>query len=427
MEKYAIEVKNVSKVYKLYNKPFDRVKEALGVTGKKQHIEHHALSGINIKIKQGECVGIIGTNGAGKSTLLKIITGVLTPSQGEVYVNGRISALLELGAGFNGEYSGIDNIYLNGRMNGFTRAEVDERLEDILKFADIGDFVYQPVKTYSSGMFVRLAFAVAINIEPEILIIDEALSVGDIFFQSKCFRKIEEFKNSGKTILFVSHSMGSIQKYCDRAVLLNKGKQIIDTTPKIAIDLFNKMTVMEEKDVKPQPSRTENTGEPGTVFETECWTQQMKVNPKVVEYGEQSAVITDYCICNEKGEITNSIQKGEEFTVKMKVHFNEEIQEPIFAFTIKDIKGTELTGSNTLLGDRMIETAQVGEDVIVTFKQKMSLRCNDYLLALGCTGYKDGKFTIYHRLYDVCYIMVLSEKDTVGLFDLYSDIDVTVL
>ena len=425
MENYAIEVKNVSKVYKLYNKPFDRVKEALGVTGRKQYVEHHALSDININIRQGECVGIIGTNGAGKSTLLKIITGVLSPSQGEVRVNGRISALLELGAGFNGEYSGIENIYLNGRMNGFTRSEVDARLEDILAFADIGDFVHQPVKTYSSGMFVRLAFAVAINIEPEILIIDEALSVGDIFFQAKCFRKIEEFKNSGKTILFVSHSMGSIQKYCDRAVLLNKGKQIIDTTPKTAIDLFNKMTVMEEKGGEPENLADERR-EPGTAEESDCWKQQMNVNPKAVEYGNEEALIVDYCLLNEKGEITNTIHKGEEFTVKMKVHFNKDIQEPIFAFTVKDIKGTELTGSNTLLGDKMLAAAHAGEDVVVTFRQRMSLRCNDYLLALGCTGYKDGKFTVYHRLYDVCYIMVLSEKDTVGLFDLYSDIKVTV-
>lgn len=423
MENYAIEVKNVSKVYKLYNKPFDRVKEALGITGRKQYVEHHALSDININIKKGECVGIIGTNGAGKSTLLKIITGVLSPSQGEIKVNGRISALLELGAGFNMEYSGIENIYLNGRMNGFTRAEVDSRLEDILAFADIGDFVHQPVKTYSSGMFVRLAFAVAINIEPEILIIDEALSVGDIFFQAKCFRKIEEFKNSGKTILFVSHSMGSIQKYCDRAVLLNKGKQIIDTTPKTAIDLFNKMTVMEEKGGQ---SEEDVQREPGTTGDSECWKQQMNINPKAVEYGSEEAFIVDYCICNENGEITNTVHKGEEFTVRMKVHFNREIQEPIFAFTIKDIKGTELTGSNTLLGDKMLAAVYAGEDVVITFRQKMSLRCNDYLLALGCTGYKDGKFTIYHRLYDVCYIMVLSEKDTVGLFDLYSDIKVTV-
>lgn len=425
MENYAIEVRNVSKVYKLYHKPFDRVKEALGVSGRKQYVEHHALSDININIRQGECVGIIGTNGAGKSTLLKIITGVLSPSQGEVRVNGRISALLELGAGFNGEYSGIDNIYLNGRMNGFTRSEVDARLEDILAFADIGDFVHQPVKTYSSGMFVRLAFAVAINIEPEILIIDEALSVGDIFFQAKCFRKIEEFKNSGKTILFVSHSMGSIQKYCDRAVLLNKGRQIIDTTPKAAIDLFNKMTVMEEKGGEPEKS-TDGRTEPGTAGESECWKQRMNVNPKAVEYGNEEALIVDYCLYNEKGEITNTIHKGEEFTVKMKVHFNKDIQEPIFAFTVKDIKGTELTGSNTLLGDKMLAAAHAGDDVVITFRQKMSLRCNDYLLALGCTGYKDGKFTVYHRLYDVCYIMVLSEKDTVGLFDLYSDIKVTV-
>lgn len=176
-------------------------------------------------MSRGETVGIIGTNGSGKSTILKIITGVLNPSGGEVQVNGRISALLELGAGFNMEYSGIENIYLNGTMIGFSREEIDRKMDDILKFADIGDFVYQPVKTYSSGMFVRLAFAVAINIEPEILIVDEALSVGDVFFQAKCYRKFEDFKKQGKTILFVSHDLGSISKYCDRVVLLNQGKR----------------------------------------------------------------------------------------------------------------------------------------------------------------------------------------------------------
>lgn len=429
MENYAIEVKDVSKVYKLYSNPFDRVKETFGLTHKKCYTEHHALSDINIKIKKGECVGIIGTNGAGKSTLLKIITGVLSPSQGEVIIDGRISALLELGAGFNGEYSGIENIYLNGRMNGFTKQEVDERLEDILSFADIGEFVYQPVKTYSSGMFVRLAFAVAINIEPEILIVDEALSVGDIFFQAKCFRKIEEFKNSGKTILFVSHSMGSIQKYCDRVILLDKGKQIIDSTPKIAIDLFNKISVMKDQiNTENQKNYTESEEnlKCKTKSLTDLWKKRMSVNPKTVEYGNQKAEIIDFCVCNSEGMITNSINKGEEFSVRMRVRFNADIQEPIFAFTIKDIKGTELTGSNTLLGDKMLAVAHEGEYIDIVFKQKMSLRANDYLLALGCTGYCEGEFTIYHRLYDVCYIMVLSETDTVGLFDIYSDIEVTV-
>ena len=180
-EKIAIQVRNLSKMYKLYDKPSDRLKESLGLTRKKCYREHFALNHVNFDVRQGETVGIIGTNGSGKSTILKIITGVLNPTEGEVTVNGRISALLELGAGFNMEYSGLENVYLNGTMIGFSREEIDAKLDDILKFADIGDFINQPVKTYSSGMFVRLAFAVAINIDPEILIVDEALSVGDVF------------------------------------------------------------------------------------------------------------------------------------------------------------------------------------------------------------------------------------------------------
>ena len=201
MSDIAIKVDKVSKVYRLYDRQRDRLKDALNLTKKQCYREHFALDKLDFEIKKGETVGIIGTNGSGKSTILKIITGVLNPTDGEVTVDGRISALLELGAGFNMEYTGIENVYLNGTMIGFTKEEIDERLQDILDFADIGDFVNQPVKTYSSGMFVRLAFAVAINIDPEILIVDEALSVGDVFFQSKCYHKFEEFKKMGKTIL----------------------------------------------------------------------------------------------------------------------------------------------------------------------------------------------------------------------------------
>lgn len=185
MDNVAIKVNNVSKIYRLYDKPTDRLKEALGFSKKKRYKEHYALNNVSFDVKRGETVGIIGTNGSGKSTILKIITGVLNPSMGDVKIAGRISALLELGAGFNMEYTGIENIYLNATMMGFTREETDAKLQSILDFADIGDFVYQPVKTYSSGMFVRLAFAVSINIDPDILIVDEALSVGDVFFQVK--------------------------------------------------------------------------------------------------------------------------------------------------------------------------------------------------------------------------------------------------
>ena len=221
MSEIAIKVEHLTKIYKLYNKPSDRLREALGM--KVQSRDHYALNDVSFHVKKGETVGIIGTNGSGKSTILKIITGVLNPSEGNLEVNGRISALLELGAGFNMEYSGIENVYLNGTMMGFSREEIDAKLDDILEFADIGDFVYQPVKSYSSGMFVRLAFAVAINIEPEILIVDEALSVGDVFFQAKCYRRMEEMLSGGTTLLFVSHDAEMVKRMCRRAVWLNDG------------------------------------------------------------------------------------------------------------------------------------------------------------------------------------------------------------
>ena len=238
----AIEVNNLSKVYKLYDKPSDRFREALRLT-RKQYREHYALRDVNMTIRQGETVGIIGTNGSGKSTILKIITGVLNPTAGQVQVNGRISALLELGAGFDMEYNGIENVYLNGTMIGFSEEEIERKLPEILDFADIGDYVHQPVKTYSSGMFVRLAFAVAINIDPEILIVDEALSVGDVFFQAKCYRKFEEFKAKGKTIVFVSHDLSSVSKYCDRVYLLNQGVLLGEGSPKKMIDAYKQVLV----------------------------------------------------------------------------------------------------------------------------------------------------------------------------------------
>ena len=260
-------------------------------------------------------------------------------------VDGRISALLELGAGFNGEYSGIENVYLNGQMIGFSKEEIDAKLQDILDFADIGEFIHQPVKTYSSGMFVRLAFAVAINIEPEILIVDEALSVGDVFFQAKCYRKFEEFKEMGKTILFVSHDLSSIGKYCDRVVLLNKGEKLAEGDAKEMVNLYRRVLV-NQYDEPGENNDTKETQEKGTaVQEEKSMKEQLNLNPKVLEYGSKLAEIQDFAIREKSGMITNVIEKGEEFSVDMKIHFYETIQEPIFAFTIKDLKGTEITGT----------------------------------------------------------------------------------
>lgn len=419
MSDIAILVNDISKIYKLYDKPMDRLKESLGLTKKQKYKEHYALNHVSFQVHKGETVGIIGTNGSGKSTILKIITGVLNPTEGQIVVDGRISALLELGAGFNQEYSGIENVYLNGTMIGFTKEEIDAKLQDILDFADIGEFINQPVKTYSSGMFVRLAFAVAINIEPEILIVDEALSVGDVFFQAKCYRKFEEFKEMGKTILFVSHDLSSIGKYCDRVVLLNKGNKLAEGDAKEMVNLYRRVLVNQHED-------TEQTdlllGEKELDGSSLVLKEYLNLNPEVLEYGSKLAEIEDFAIRNQNGDITNLLEKGEFFSVDMKIKFHEDINDPIFAFTIKDLKGTEITGTNTMYENTPVCQQKKGEVRYITFTQKMPLEAGEYMLCLGCTGYKDGEFTVFHRLYDVCNMTVITDKKAVGYFDLFSEV-----
>lgn len=407
--KPAITVKDLKKVYKLYDKPSDRFKEAFGLTRKKAK-EHYALNGVSLEIFQGETVGIIGTNGSGKSTILKIITGVLSPTSGEVNVSGRISALLELGAGFNMEYNGIENVYLNGTMMGFSQKEIDAKLPEILKFADIGDYVYQPVKTYSSGMFVRLAFAVAINIEPEILIVDEALSVGDVFFQAKCYHKFEEFKKMGKTIVFVSHDLSSISKYCDRVYLLNQGNLLGEGSPKEMIDAFKRVLVGQYEIHDKE--------------DMDIHIPENVLNPELLEYGTKQAEMTEFYISDDKGVKTTAVIKGTEFTIHVKVAFHDRIVAPIFAFSFKNIKGTEITGTNSMIEKAFLEPVEAGVVKEVTFKQNMSLQGGEYLLSLGVTGYEGSEFQVYHRLYDVLNVTVVSDKDTVGFYDMNSKVEV---
>lgn len=405
-QKAAIRVQDLVKIYKLYDKPSDRMKEAFGLA-KGKHKEHYALNGVNLTINQGETVGIIGTNGSGKSTILKIITGVLNPTSGQVEVNGRISALLELGAGFNMEYNGIENIYLNGTMIGFSEKEIDAKLKDILDFADIGDYVYQPVKTYSSGMFVRLAFAVAINIEPEILIVDEALSVGDVFFQAKCYHKFEEFKKMGKTIVFVSHDLSSISKYCDRVILLNKGNKLGEGTPKEMIDAYKRVLVGQYEQPDPEAFATSDS-----------------VNPDLLEYGNGAAQIEEYYITDDRNVRSTAVVKGSEFTIHMKVRFTKDLPAPIFAFSFKNIIGVEITGTNSMVEKAFLESVKAGDVKEITFTQKMSLQGGEYLLSLGVTGYEGDKFEVYHRLYDVLNMTVISDKNTVGYYDMDSAVSV---
>lgn len=427
MEDIVVKVDHISKSYRLYDKPVDRLKESWGIGKKCYHKDHFALKDINFEVKRGECLGIIGTNGSGKSTLLKIITGVLSPLTGEVTVNGKISALLELGTGFNMEYTGIKNIYLNGTMMGYSKQEMDNKIDNIIEFAEIGEFINQPVKTYSSGMFARLAFAVAINVEPDILIVDEALSVGDIFFQAKCYKKFNEFQEQGKTILFVSHDLSSVLKYCNKCLLINKGEQIALGDTADVVNVYRKILVQDsrEKDAQKENILVDADKEeeiknsfPNTITaEEENWKERMIVNNNFVEYGNNKARIIDFGIEDDKGSIATTIMKGSNYKIKFKIHFMEKIKDPIFAYTIKDLKGVELTGTNTMLEGNNIAEGKPGDVVTVAFKQKMLLQGGQYLLSIACTGYEGEKFVVYHRLYDICNVHVISEKNTIGVFD----------
>ena len=469
-----ISVKKVSKVYRLYDRAIDRLLESISIRKKSYHKDFFALQDISFSVKKGEAVGIIGTNGSGKSTMLKIITGVLTPTSGSVETKGTICALLELGAGFNQDYTGIENIYMNGTMMGISKEEMDKKLPAILEFADIGDFVYQPVKSYSSGMFVRLAFALYISIDPEILIVDEALSVGDVFFQAKCYHRMDELKKKGTTILMVTHDLGSVMKYCDRVILFNKGEKVGEGLPGQMVDQYKKIlagknpaaekfvdeqdflgdgtTVKSEKKGRQELLETESeagvkqhseTKEDGSskqagkseqsgiennpVRETgtereRLMKDEMSINPSAQLYGNGKAEIVDFGIFDKDGKLSNILIKGESFTIRERIHFYDEIASPIFTFTIKDKRGMDLSGTNTLFEGENIPGVKAGDEYICSFTQKMNLQGGEYLLSISCTGFEGGEHTVYDRKYDITSITVLSNKNTVGIYDMESKV-----
>lgn len=346
MNDVTIEVKNVVKAYKLYNKPTDRLKESL-MKNSCYHKDFYAVNDVSFSVRRGETVGIIGKNGAGKSTMLKMITGVLAPTSGEITLSGNVSALLELGTGFDAERNGIDNIYLNGRINGLSKKEIEGSIDEILEFADIGDFVYQPIKTYSSGMLVRLAFATAINVKPEILIVDEALSVGDVRFQQKCYRKIREFKENG-TVLFVSHDTGAISSFCDRVIWLDSGKIYKEGAPG---ELLKEYLAYMRYEVKADDSK-EDTEVDGTENVQDEPTGQAEETPDNVchlQFGNRAAQFVDIRLLNEHEQLISCVKPGQPIILEMEVNTKEQIEFPIFGFVIKDRLGNELVVTNTVL------------------------------------------------------------------------------
>ncbi|CAM4471258.1 ABC transporter ATP-binding protein [Paenibacillus tarimensis] len=343
----VIRAEKITKVYKLYAKPEDRLKEAFSVFGSKTyHKEHYALQNINLEIARGETIGIIGKNGSGKSTLLKILAGVLTPTYGHVAVNGKITSLLELGAGFNPEYTGIENIYFNGVIMGYTKEQMDTKLDDILTFADIGDYVHQPVKTYSSGMFARLAFSVMVHMDPDILIVDEALSVGDVFFQQKCFTFM---KNSMKntTKLLVTHDMNSISNLADRCIVLEKGKLVFEGDPLASIEHYIKSVHTESFSAhkESEVDRTANVSQDKALSTEGLAWQQIDQNKLG---GALEAVIERYEVTVNNEAYKGYIQEGDHVTVNFVVRSSRTIEEAVFGYIVSDKFGNNIFGENTI-------------------------------------------------------------------------------
>lgn len=339
---YSIEVENLSKVYKLYDKPSDRLKEALSPVKKCYHKDFYALRDLNFKIKPGETVGFVGKNGSGKSTLLKLLTEVLTPTEGSLKINGKVSALLELGAGFNNEYTGMENIYLNGTIMGYSREEMDKRVDDIVKFADIGEYINQPVKTYSSGMFVRLAFAVAINVEPDILIVDEALAVGDVRFQLKCMDKFLEFKEKGITILYVSHDINSIKRFCTRAIWINEGHLEADGDVDLITDKYLDYLKMLDAQSEEKDDAKDNTGNDVA--------KSVAEGERDLESTVEIAEVVSLKIMNSRGEETEEIEHGEKVSLTLTYYVNDTtIKNPVVGIALLRLDNLYVCGLNTLL------------------------------------------------------------------------------
>lgn len=385
-----IDIKHLNKVYNLYDKPIDRLKEVLSPTHKSYHREHYALNDISLEIKKGESVGIVGKNGSGKSTLLKIITGVLNPTSGEMNVQGKISALLELGAGFNPEYTGIENIYLNGTMMGYSKAEMDEKVDDIIAFADIGDFINQPVKTYSSGMFARLAFAVSINVEPEILIVDETLSVGDTRFQIKCMDKMKEMMEGGTTVLFVSHDINAIRRFCTRCIWINEGKMKEVGSVNMVSDHYIDFLKMLDA-------------------ENQVGVENDKTDGFIPKKGIVSEII-DFNILNVKNEKVDEVYYDE--TVKIQIVYDvydEKIKYPVMGVAIRGCDDKYINGLNTLLDKKAISW-KYGRNI-------MELEYVDGILALGGRYYFDVALYEQTATVPIQYISKVKEFNVKANYD----------
>lgn len=384
MNDIAIKVKNLTKVYHLYDKPQDRLKEALNPFKKSYHHDFYAMNDVSFEIKKGETVGIIGKNGAGKSTLLKMITGVLTQTSGSIEIDGKIASILELGAGFNPEMTGLENIYLNGTLIGFTKEEMDPKIDVIAKFADIGEFLYQPVKGYSSGMFARLAFAVAINVDAEILIVDEALSVGDMVFQAKCMAKMTSLMEQGVTILFVSHDTHSVRTLCNQAILLHNGQVITTGDVGKVVDQYTEMnhcTVAEnlkEIEIESQSDIiTEDLSHEDipTVVSLE---DSIEDNGIMQRYGDGRAQILDIAFLDSEFQRTKELISKKTYYLQMSIKFNEDLPTFVVAGTLSSLDGVQQLAWINTQDEVILPQVKRGETYLATIQVTVPIKAGVY-------------------------------------------------
>jgi lipopolysaccharide transport system ATP-binding protein len=433
----AISVKNLSKCYEIYSSPSSRLKQLIvpklkQLLGKKSvnyYREFWALRDISFEVKRGETVGIIGSNGSGKSTLLQMICGTLTPTTGTVQTYGRVAALLELGAGFNPEFTGRENVYLNATVLGLSIEEIDARFEAIAAFADIGEFIDQPIKTYSSGMSVRLAFAVQSQIDPDIFIVDEALSVGDAKFQAKCFDRLRQLKENGTCILLVTHSSEQIVSHCTQAILLSKGVQLETGKPKDVVNRYLDLLFGKEKVAIANVDTEKPDSDTQTVLQAEDYSlsstgdkfsMRPGYNPHEYRWGDGTATILDYFLAADSAHYPSAVSTGQSITLALTVQLLKDFHRPILGITIKTKEGVTVYGANTeTLGCKAFgEAGSMGSVIQVVAAFKCNLAAGDYFISLGLAS-KHGEEVIPHdRRYDSIHLQVRPNDQFFGLANL---------
>ena len=449
---YKIKVEHVSKCFKMYNTPMDKMKEAFSLSGKCRHTEFYAITDLSFSVSSGEILGIMGRNGSGKSTLLKLITGIYEPSGGQIMITGKVSSLLELGTGFNMEYTGVENIYFYVTLMGFTREQMEEKFNSIIDFAEIGDYVYQPVKTYSSGMFARLAFSCAVNVEPDILIVDEILSVGDMRFQAKCFNKFKEFKDKGVTILYVGHDVATMRTFCDTAMWINKGRMVDIGDPTFISAKYTEFMYLDEMTEftdyrllghESEPADTENAcdgendGDVRNAGDVKIQESENREIPKsrleepiaaerkikdglfpdcIAHWGYRTGIVKSVRLCNKKGEEISYFSAEDIIKISISFDVDDDIDIEFFsiAVSIKNTEGTDLIVKTTFDEDMKLHAGKKQE---ISFELMPGLANGDYYLVVAVENRENASIAYYEYIEGACFFKAYTSRKIFGVYD----------